>query len=100
VQAAILQLEKLGPFPAEAARDVARLKAIQELLEQVETPVSDDDARVLVKLFGPDDCYGVAWTLLHLIETAPKWPLADCLVDTENEWIKVLKQRLANAAKE
>ena len=100
MQTAILQLEKLGPFPAEAARDVARLKAIQELLEQIESPVSDDDARVLVKLFGPDDCYGVAWTLLHLIETAPNWPLEDCLVDTENEWIKVLKQRLANAAKE
>jgi hypothetical protein len=62
--------------------------------------VSNDDARVLVRLFGPDDCFGLAWTLVHLIETAPNWPLEDCLVVTENEWIKVLKQRLANAEKE
>ncbi|MDB6032726.1 MAG: hypothetical protein JWM16_3064, partial [Verrucomicrobiales bacterium] len=33
----------------------------------------------LVKVFGPDDYYGLAWSLLHLIESAPGWPLADCL---------------------
>ena len=100
VQAAILELENLGSLPSSATRDVARLKVVQELLEQIERPVSNDDARVLVKLFGPDDCFGLAWTLVHLIETAPNWPLEDCLVGAENEWIKVLEQRLANAAKE
>jgi len=42
----------------------------QNLLAAVKTPVSDDEARALVRVFGPDDCFGLAWTLLHLIETA------------------------------
>jgi hypothetical protein len=64
-------------------------------LEQIEQPVSDEEARILVGLFGPDDCYGVAWTLLHLIETAPNWPLKDVLQEEkdENEWVRRLRKR-------
>lgn len=56
-------------------------------------PVTNEEARVLVTLFGPDECYGLAWTLVHLIETAPGWPIADCLGGTGNEWIQRLRLR-------
>jgi hypothetical protein len=49
----------------------------------------------LVKLFGPDDCLGLAWTLLHLIETAPGWPVESALVGLEGEWIDRLRERAA-----
>jgi hypothetical protein len=52
-----------------------------------------DEAKALVELFGADDCFGLAWTLLHAIETAPGRPILDALGDTENQWIARLKQR-------
>jgi hypothetical protein len=44
-----------------------------------------------VGLFGPDDCFGLEWSLVGLVETAPGWPLADCLENTDNEWIQGLE---------
>ncbi|MGN9756984.1 hypothetical protein [Streptomyces sp. SD31] len=29
------------------------------------------EARAAADCFGPDDCYGVTWTLPHLVETGP-----------------------------
>jgi hypothetical protein len=69
------------------------LKIYEGLLSRVTPPVSNDEARSLVHLFGPDDCYGLAWTLLHLIESAPGWPLHDCLNDIRNEWTERLRLR-------
>jgi hypothetical protein len=40
-------------------------------LEAISAPVTRNEAQALAACFGPDDCYGVAWSLLHLIETSP-----------------------------
>ncbi|MFE2750204.1 hypothetical protein ACFXKX_38950 [Streptomyces scopuliridis] len=40
-------------------------------LKAISAPVTPDEAHALAACFGPDDCYGVAWSLLHLIETSP-----------------------------
>ncbi|MCP2358364.1 hypothetical protein HD597_005384 [Nonomuraea thailandensis] len=40
-------------------------------LEAIPRPVTAQEAQALAACFGPDDCYGVAWTLVHLIETSP-----------------------------
>ncbi|MFI6875467.1 hypothetical protein ACIBL6_18700 [Streptomyces sp. NPDC050400] len=45
-------------------------------LRAIARPVTREEAKALVSCFGPDDCYGVAWTLLHLIETGPNPVLA------------------------
>ncbi|MCQ8120015.1 hypothetical protein, partial [Methylomonas rosea] len=63
------------------------------LLLSVTKPVSNEEARALVKLFGPDGCFGLAWSILHLIESAPSWPLTDCLVNSSNEWVALLRDR-------
>ena len=37
--------------------------------------------------------FGLAWSLLHAIETAPGWPLMDVLSNADNEWIERLRER-------
>jgi hypothetical protein len=92
----IEQLLELGPLPREDEASVDEVRVYQELLHAIEKPVSDNDARKLVTLFGDGDLFGLAWTLLHLIESAPGWPLTDCLNDTSNEWIRLLIQSQKN----
>ena len=87
----VQELASLGPFPDCETAEEEQLKRYETLLSRMTTPVSDAEARCLVRLFGPDDCYGLAWTLLHLIETAPGWPLLDCLQD--HPWHERLRRR-------
>ena len=70
VRSHIQQLVAMGPLPDSSA-DEDRIATYQRLLERVTPPVSDYEARVLVRLFGPDECYGLAWEMLHLVESAP-----------------------------
>lgn len=97
----IKELAKMGPLPSS---DIAlrqdqeeRIERYDTLIRSIRKPITDEEARVLVSLFGPDDCFEMAETLVHLIETAPGWPLWDCLENTNNEWIQVLRRRLENA---
>jgi hypothetical protein len=48
-------------------------------------------------VFGDDDCFGLAWTLLHLIESTPGWPLPAALPDLRNEWVRRLRERAKRA---
>jgi hypothetical protein len=97
MQKPVLLIEKLGRLPSEDQAAPETVKQYQSLLAVIQTPVADEEARLLIRLFGPDSCFGLAWTLVHLVETAPNWPLQDCLQNTENEWILLLKQRTENA---
>jgi len=90
---AVQKLGQLGPLPESDSADEEKLKVYEDLLKQIAPPVSDEEARVLVGLFGSDDCYGLAWTVLHLVESAPGWPLKDSLDNERNEWIQRLRLR-------
>jgi predicted component of type VI protein secretion system len=89
----IRELVGLGRFPTshEAKMDV--IKRQETLLRSIQAPVSDEEAKCLIKLFGVDDYFDLAWTVLHLIETAPGWPIEECLKDSSNEWIVHLRER-------
>ena len=52
---------------------------------------------LIATVFGPDDCYGLAWTLLHLIETAPGALTARYGQNSENSWVQLLNARVENA---
>jgi hypothetical protein len=101
----IRDLLALGPFPPETSGNEDEtfiypdelVDTYADLIGQIERPVTDDEARALITLFGPDTFYGVAWSLLHTIETAPGWPLVDVLQDTANEWVARLRQRAENS---
>ena len=93
MQQAITALLGLGPLPSSATAATATLQTFEEQLSKVETPITNEEACALVKLFGQDDCFGLAWTLLHLIETAPGWPVKGALDNLEGEWIDLLRER-------
>jgi hypothetical protein len=94
MQAAVKRLIKIGPLPSSSAATTAALQEFEALLAEVRTPISDDEARALVRLFGPDDCFGLGWSLLHLIETSPGWLIEDALVNLHGEWVERLRQRV------
>jgi hypothetical protein len=89
--------QRMGPFPSE--QDLIRadpycfVEKYEQLLRSIEKPVTDEEAAILTGLFGTDDFFGVCWTLVHLIETAPNWPLDECLENVGNCWIQNLKGR-------
>src|SRR5262245_39260975 len=89
----VVQLAKMGTFP-KSTTDIDAIELWQETLETIKPPLSDEEAAVLVGLFpeNDDDCFGLAWTLIHLIETAPNWPLKSCLETQDNPWIFRLRQ--------
>ena len=90
----------MGPLPSsEVAMRPEQRERIERyglLIASIRKPITDKEARVLADLFGPDDCFEMAETLVHLIESAPGWPLWDCLARTNNEWIQMLRRRLEN----
>ncbi len=88
------KLLSLGAFPAEAATTADQVKLVEQAVAAIHAPVTDDEAVELVKLFGPDTYFGLAWTLLHLVETAPSWPIESCLPSSSQlEWIVFMRQR-------
>ena len=95
MQTAVFELVGLGTLPISSAATVAELHAFEVQLSKVQAPVTNEEAAALVSLFGPDDCFGLAWSLLHLIETAPGWPLLDVLDGGKGEWIALLRERSA-----
>lgn len=85
-----------GPLPDED-QSVEAIQRSQDLLECIQGPVTDEEAAALLAGFGPDDCYGLAWTLLHLIETAPRAQTAEYPADSDNPWVQLLRRRVENA---
>jgi len=83
----------LGPLP-DVRVDEERIARHQATLLKIKKPVTDEEAAVLIGAFGPDDCFGLAWTLLHLIESAPSGvPVHSQPADSENQWIRRLWER-------
>jgi hypothetical protein len=88
-----------GEFPTENA-SVEQIAETERLLEQIAAPLSDEEAHALATIFGPDNCYGLSWTLLHLIETAPSALTARYTVNPDNVWVTLLNTRVAAGARE
>jgi hypothetical protein len=84
---------ELGPLPDSRASEET-IGAHQTLLARITPPLTGDEAAAVISSFGPDYCYGLAWTLLHLIESAPGGvPIKERPPETANAWIKRLWAR-------
>jgi hypothetical protein len=83
-----------GPLPHCDGSEEEIDRLIQQL-NAIPKPVTGEEARALVSCFGPDDCYGVAWTLLHLIETGPNPVLTTQPAPDASEWHQRLYDRAA-----
>lgn len=91
VRPEVAALVLLGPLPPEDVNlSESTYARHQEALERISKPVSNEEARLLLRSFGPDDCFGAAWSLLHLIETAPVSPVTTEPGADDNEWIRCL----------
>ena len=86
-------LIELGPLPQEAHASGEHLRQIELAYRAITRPVSNEEARALVSLFGTDGCFGLASSIVHLVETAPGWPLEDCLLNTQSLWVTELRER-------
>jgi hypothetical protein len=94
VRPAVRDLVNLGPFPDSDSATEDAVERHGTYLDRIERPVTGEEAELLLTCFGPDDCYGLAWGLLHLIETAPGGiPIKQKPAETDNEWIRLLWER-------
>jgi hypothetical protein len=85
----VREFVRKGPLPDSRSASVEHLRELQEALEAITGPVTDDEAALLMTAFGPDDCFGLAWVLLHLIETAPGGaPITEDPGPDANEWVR------------
>lgn len=90
----VAQLVSLGRFPSEADIGDEDLERRSDLVREIEEPATEEEARALLALFSADDdeLFGLAWSLVTLVESAPGWPYLDAL-DGENAWHARLRLR-------
>ncbi|UVO83949.1 hypothetical protein NXX28_09645 [Bacteroides fragilis] len=82
----ILQLKNLGRMPNESINDTESIDELvntyDALLEQIQLPISFDEAMVLVQIFPENAFYDLQWSLLKLVESV--------CVDDENKYIQLI----------
>jgi len=90
----IRELIRLGPIPSYSEATSEILDQYSDLLESIEKPVTDEEAKELIILFSPDDAGDLNYAIIHLVETSPNWPLQDFLTNQPNsEFVEVLINR-------
>ena len=94
----IQQLLSLGPLPSESEATEEAVTRPEVALRAIQPPLSLEEAVAVVSLFGPDTCFGLAWSLLHLIETAPGWEEYARHLPNEGDWADLLRQRAERSA--
>ena len=94
MQLAIQQLRDLGKLPRSSIATSTELEKYESLIAKITLPLDNEDALVLIGLLGPDDCFGLAWTIIHLVETAPDWPIDQRFEGLDAYWVGVLKERI------
>ena len=89
----VKRLVALGPLPDEADH-VAPWDEWQQAAEALPAPATDEEAAAVLTLLPEDEGsgFGIAWPLLHFVETAPGWPLKDRL-DDSTWWLRFLRER-------
>jgi hypothetical protein len=83
----------LGPFPAEDACTVEAVDRHEQAYRAITRPLTDEEAAELARLFGPDGYFGLASSLVHLLETAPSWPLREAITHAHPLWAEELRMR-------
>lgn len=104
IRTEIIKLKELGKMPNHDDDTVEDdiIDQFENLLGSIEKPVNKDEAEILVKLFPKESCFGIEWTLLHVVESVFK------LIDFEEykelimkcnseEWKETLITRLNNS---
>lgn len=105
----ISQLKDLGRMPNESINDtediIEVIRSYDELLEQIQFPLSLDEAQALVQIFPESSFYDLQWSLLKLVESVIRIVDGDTYLHLINscpsqEWRDVLNARYKNYKKE
>ena len=82
-------------MPSEHDADEDTVAIYQREIEALDAPASDEEAAALVAVLprSNDSLFGLAWSVVHFIETAPAWPDAQAL-DGDGPWVAVLRDRV------
>ena len=91
----IAELAKLGPLPSESSTE-SDIAARHALLAKISPPLSLAEAVALAGILGPDNCFGLAWSVVHLIESAPGWGASHVPLGP-SPFLPELRSRVANA---
>lgn len=92
LRAEVASFVALGPLPNESSDDQEFAK-FEQALDRIMPPLSDEEAHALLGSFGEDECYGMAWDLVHLIETSPTPFPERQPISGDNVWLQILYQR-------
>jgi hypothetical protein len=102
MRSSIEKIRTLGVMPGDATADDQAVKRWEEAVGSIELPVSCEEATVLMGALPHDEssCFGLAWTMLHAIETAPGYGV-DFVEQSAavGPWRATLLHRLSNAAR-
>ena len=95
MRGSVKELVKLGRLPDEENASVPAVEAFETAIAAIERPTSDEEAVALLSVFpsGEGSCFGLAWSLLHLIETAPGWPCSEARLHSANPWVEAMLHR-------
>lgn len=105
MQNIILELKVLGRMPDSIEENPTAeiVEKFNKLLNEVKTPLTQEEVKILINLFPKSTMYEVEWTLLHLVETyliedparsaEYRQLIAMCSSD---EWRETLQVRLDN----
>ncbi|KOU15442.1 hypothetical protein ADK52_35210 [Streptomyces sp. WM6372] len=92
---------RLGrPLPSEeddSEDGDAAFEEMTQALHAIEKPITNEEAMLLIECFGDDECFGLAWTLLHIVESAPLPPVTSQPPADSNVWISRLWMRYQNS---
>ena len=86
----------LGPLPVWDQTTEQEVDRRLAFLRAVALPVTDEEASSLIKLFGPDDYFGLGFLLRDLVESAPGWPLWK-VMRGDNPWMRDVRGRAINS---
>jgi hypothetical protein len=88
----------LGPLPAKDALDEQSARQYQDAIDALPAAPTAEEAVALLGIFPPDDSssFGLAWSILHVIEASPEWPVWPAL-DDRNWWITHLRESCERA---
>jgi hypothetical protein len=89
----------LGPLPAADGISPGRAQQYEKALKRLPDLPNGEEAAALVDLLPPDETtsFGLAWTLVHAIESSPDWPVWNAL-DDRTWWRVLLKDRATKSS--
>lgn len=92
----VLELKKIGRMPTETLEDTEGILSLIEkydsLISNIESPISLEEAKVIISIFPEGFFYDLHWDLVRLIESF--------LWQNEQQYLKIINQCLSEEWKE